>query len=154
MPPAAECGHVPAADYERTESYGPSAYGVPRRLREDIARYSRAAWIARRYRASLRRSPAVSIDAVFSALADAWETDTKFVSSIPKIVMHPAHQKIIGMGREVLPLILRRMRDRGGYWFWALETIARESPILAEHAGHAESMKRAWLDWGTERGLI
>ena len=90
----------------------------------------------------------------FWALADEWERDTSHLSAIPKIVMHQAHQKIIGMGPRALPLILRRMRDRPGYWFWALETIARESPIKAEDAGYTRRMKQAWLDWGTSKGLI
>ena len=68
--------------------------------------------------------------------------------------LHPGHLKIIGMGEPALPLILREMRDRGGHWFLALESIAGENPILDEHCGYVPLMKEDWLQWGRERGYL
>ena len=59
------------------------------------------------------------------------------------------------MGREALVPILKWMQEgRPGYWFWALETIARETPVTADMAGRTREMKRAWLTWGENRRLI
>lgn len=94
-------------------------------------------------------------EAEFAALAERWLADTAHVSSLSRIVMHPAYQQIIGMGRDALAPILRWMRQgRPGYWFWALETIARETPVTAEMGGRIKEMKRAWIAWGEERGLV
>ena len=95
-----------------------------------------------------------SLDQLFEALAEQWRDETAHLSSIPKVVMHPAYQRIVGMGRAALPLILRSMREQPGYWFWALEMIAGENPVPAEDAGHTKKMKEAWLSWGAKRGLI
>lgn len=156
------CEHAVHAEYQRTRVSDESSY--PDRwleMRREVIGYITHTY-SKRHRTNqpptqqqvhqLGIDP--RIERTFSALADEWQRDTAHLSSIPTIVMHPAHQQIIGMGPGVLPLILRHMRDRPGYWFWALETIARETPITAAMAGDIRQMKQAWLNWGTERGLI
>ena len=104
-------------------------------------------WRARRGR--LRR------ESDFTALAEKWLAETAYESSLPRIVMHPAYQQIIGMGHEALGLILKWVQEgRPGYWFWALETIARETPVTEEMAGRTREMKAAWLKWGRQNGLV
>lgn len=109
-------------------------------------------------RKTLRRAyeqwAARDVEKLFVDLADRWHQETAHSSSITKVVMHPAYQQIIGLGKEALPLLLESLRSRPGYWFWALESIARETPVTPDIAGHTRSMKRAWLDWGEKRGLI
>jgi hypothetical protein len=61
--------------------------------------------------------------------------------------MHPAYQRIIGMGPVVLPLILREMQERGGHWFWALRAISEEDPVDAQDAGAIKKMTEAWLQF-------
>ena len=101
------------------------------------------------------RSRLLRRDAGFAMLAERWLAETAHVSSLTQVVMHPAYQQIIGMGREALVPILRWMQQgRPGYWFWALETIARETPVTAEMAGRIGEMRQAWLQWGSDRGLI
>jgi hypothetical protein len=92
--------------------------------------------------------------AVFNALAERWRNETAHLSALPQILMHPAYQQIIAMGDAVVPLILQWMRNRPGYWFWALEMITRENPVPAADAGNIRRMKQAWLNWGEQRGLI
>ena len=50
----------------------------------------------------------------FTELADKWETETVFLSRIDLAIKHPAHQEIVAMGEPVVPLILERMRKKGG----------------------------------------
>lgn len=87
----------------------------------------------------------------FRELADRWYADT-LVSSVHDMVLHPAYQQIIGMGREVLPLILTELRDRGGHWFWALCAIAGED--IAPRGADFDSSVAAWLTWGGKHGLL
>jgi hypothetical protein len=88
----------------------------------------------------------------FTALADEWEVETEFISRQSRAVMHPAYQRIIGMGPPVVPLLLERLRDQPDNWFWALTAITGEDP----GAGSTTLLdaRGAWLVWGHDRGLI
>jgi hypothetical protein len=49
------------------------------------------------------------LEDTFLALAAQWETG--MLSLVQKMVMHPAYQRIIGMGQPVVPLILRELEQ-------------------------------------------
>lgn len=66
------------------------------------------------------------------------------------ISMHPAYQKIIGMGELALPLIMRELRTRPNHWFWALKAITGEDPVPPQYRGQVRKMAAAWLDWWKE----
>ena len=86
----------------------------------------------------------------FNHLAETWERETEFVSSINDIILHPAHMQIIGMGPIAVPLILERMQQTSGLWFWALKYITDEDPVTEDIRGNLQKMRQAWLDWGQE----
>jgi len=88
----------------------------------------------------------------FDALVEQWSADTRFLSSIQKIVIHPAYQQIIGMGLPALPFIFRDLPQRRSLWFWALHAITGEDPVKEGDSG--ETAITAWLIWGGERGYI
>ena len=66
--------------------------------------------------------------------------------------MHPAYQQIIGMGWEVLPLILRDLKESKADWFWALTAITGANPISEGIAGNITQMTEAWLQWARAKG--
>ena len=74
------------------------------------------------------------------------------LSSIGKMVLHPAYQRIIGFGPKAIPLILKQMEKEPDFWFWALKSITGEDPITEEMLGDFEAMTKAWLNWGCEHG--
>ena len=45
----------------------------------------------------------------FHTLAEQWKKETAHQSNVAKRAMHPAYQQIIGMGPEVVPLLLREL---------------------------------------------
>ncbi len=90
----------------------------------------------------------------FEQLAAAWENDTQYVSSSTQIVLHPAYQRIIGMGPSALPLIFARFQRQPQHWFWALRSISGEDPVAPENIGNVRGMTADWFAWGRERGLI
>lgn len=90
----------------------------------------------------------------FNALCSEWKSATRLTSSSSDIVMHPAYQRIIGLGPEVIPLVLSELRDHGGHWFWALRALTGENPIDPSDVGRVKRMAHAWLEWGKARGLI
>jgi len=96
--------------------------------------------------------PAVA-DRELSALAEEWKrTRPKASSSIVKLAMHPAYQRIIGKGQAAIPFILRELEKEPDHWFWALSAITGEDPVAEEDRGDFEAMARAWIKWGKLSG--
>jgi hypothetical protein len=89
---------------------------------------------------------------LFNALAEWWHEATDALSPPSRKVNHRAYQKIIALGTPALPLILEELRDRGGYWFFALEQIAGSRPD--EEMGSFEAARVALAHMGHQRGLI
>jgi hypothetical protein len=91
----------------------------------------------------------------FKKLAKTWKSETELISKVTKRVMHPAYQKIIGMGEAAVPLILKDLSVNGpDDWFWALTSITDENPIKQEFAGNMDAMTEAWLQWGRNAGYL
>jgi hypothetical protein len=89
----------------------------------------------------------------FRKLADTWKRETLYLSSAAKKAMHPAYQRIIGLGEPAVPFILEELKRDPADWFWALSAITGENPIASSAAGKVEEMAEAWLKWGREQGL-
>ena len=92
--------------------------------------------------------------AEFQRLAMEWKQETAHLSSPSAIAEHRAYQEIIRMGKAVIPFILRDLQDSRAQWFWALRSIARESPVRPEDRGDVGAMTDAWLNWGRARRYI
>lgn len=89
----------------------------------------------------------------FQALASMWRHDVLFTSSVTEMVLHPAYQRIIGMGTAAVPFLLREIERRPDHWFWALTAITGADPVKPEHRGKLREMAQTWLKWGKEQGL-
>ncbi len=68
------------------------------------------------------------------------------------MAMHPAYQRIIGMGPEVVPLLLRELERTRDHWLWALHAITGEDPAKPQDG--FEAAVDAWLDWGRRNRYI
>jgi len=90
---------------------------------------------------------------IFQALVEAWRQEVQFLSSVTEMSLHPAYQRIIGMGASVLPLLLRELENRPDHWFWALTAITGVDPVQPADRGKIEKMSEAWLKWGKEQEL-
>jgi len=102
-----------------------------------------------------RRLRALDLQAQFNHFADVWKQDTAHLSNITRKSMHPAYQRIIGMGRVAVPFMLEEFRKgKLDDWFWALSAITGENPITEDVAGHVERMAEAWLRWGRMNGYL
>lgn len=53
----------------------------------------------------------------FEELVLTWSSGTAHLSSPTKLVEHPAYRQIIGLGLDVLPLLLRDLAESGRFWF-------------------------------------
>jgi hypothetical protein len=103
--------------------------------------------------AELSNLPRQELSDLFRRLVDQWRHDTDALSDPARTAMHPAYQRIIGLGPQVLPLILQEMQCNGGHWFWALRAISGDNPVTPDIAGRIPAMKEAWLQWARQKGL-
>ncbi|MBE9096320.1 hypothetical protein [Tychonema sp. LEGE 07203] len=92
------------------------------------------------------------IEETFLELAEQWRRETGMMSLVTKMSMHPAYQRIIGMGQAVVPLILRELEQEPDHWFWALQAITGANPVESEQRGRLKQMAEAWIQWGRENG--
>jgi len=120
---------------------------LPSNLREMIQQLSLSEESAS---ASSRQK--TELETTFYQLVEQWKSETRGISSTEQLSVHPAYQQIIGMGRDVIPLLLRELEKNSGRWFWALKSISREEPVTPEQRGKTKEMISAWLNWGREKG--
>jgi hypothetical protein len=92
------------------------------------------------------------LEATFLQLSQQWRHETGMLSVVSKMVIHPAYQRIIGMGQPVIPLIFRELEREPDHWFWALQSITGENPVSVDRQGNITQMAAAWLEWGTAHG--
>ena len=76
------------------------------------------------------------------------------MSNVAQMAMLRPYQKIIGMGKEALPLILNELQREPDQWFWAHESITDQDPVPPEAAGKVRLMAQAWIEWGKKNGII
>lgn len=103
--------------------------------------------------AELRRTPQ-EVELRFRMLLEQWNEETRFESNYSRLMLHPAYRKILGLGPQVVPLILRNLSQGSGPWLAALEDITGENPVAPEHEQDARLMAEDWLEWGRRRGII
>lgn len=107
-----------------------------------------------------KATPTKEKETTFNLLADKLERQAEYFSFMDQRADHLAHQKIVEMGEEAVPLILSRIERQGGLWYRALESITGiPSPsgitILDDRGGYTVDVKKVnagWLQWGREQG--
>lgn len=99
-----------------------------------------------------RKEDIGAIERRFREHTQLWWKETRILSSIQAKIYNPHYQRIIGMGREVLPFIFAYLRDHGGHWYWALECISGDNP--AAEAQTLPEAKRLWLDYASRHGYL
>jgi hypothetical protein len=92
------------------------------------------------------------LDQIFNRLAKRWYSETRRLASAEQMVLHPAYQQIIGMGKDALPLIFKELNRTRGHWIWALAMILRDDK--AKPGMNFREAVDAWLAWGRNNGYI
>jgi hypothetical protein len=82
-----------------------------------------------------------------------WKAATQFLSDPDQITSHPAFRQIVGLGTEVVPLLLRDLQSAPALWVWALPEITGENPVPDEDRGDIRKMSAAWVAWGRNQGI-
>jgi hypothetical protein len=88
----------------------------------------------------------------FKAHVEKWRQETQHTSSMTKMIAHPSYRRIMGMGRDALPLIFHELKERPDHWLVALNAITGEDPVPAD--SKFNEAVEAWLAWGEEKGYL
>jgi hypothetical protein len=116
--------------------------------------YSDLAWFSEPEILLVHDERAERLRPEFEKLAKQWKRETSIAGSLSKIVIHPAYQRIMAMGPEVIPLILRDLSESPAHWFWAMHNLVPKGSDPAEGATTIKDATRAWLDWGKREGYL
>lgn len=90
----------------------------------------------------------------FATLVSQWRNDTGASSSITEKFMHSDYQKIIGMGKPGIRLVLEELERELDHWFWALSAMAPRGENPAKDAQTLEEARDLWLAWGRRNSFL
>jgi len=90
----------------------------------------------------------------FQELTALWESETGHISSLTDLASHPSYQSIIKLGWDVVPFLLRDLRENSRFWFPALHAITRVRPFDPADFGNGKKMTTAWIQWGIKKGIV
>ena len=135
--------------HKRYHLYALVQANLPRRARHLGRGYGTATHIAE-VMVGRRRDDDSALEQLFHEHVERWKSETGHLSSVAKMVIHPSYLRIIGLGHEGLPLILRELRKRPDHWLIALNAITGEDP--APVGATFRDAVGAWIKWGESRG--
>jgi hypothetical protein len=95
-----------------------------------------------------------AVETRFRQCVQQWKTESEYLSNTAQMAMLRSYQSIIGMGPDIVPLILEELRQEPDHWFWALESITSENPVPPQDLGQVDKMAQAWISWGQNARLI
>lgn len=88
----------------------------------------------------------------FNYHADAWE-DAAFLT-MEEMFADEDYQRIIEMGPQVVPLILRRLQAQPRWWSPALIKLTGVDPTAGQARGRLAVERKAWLEWAEQQGYL
>jgi uncharacterized protein YukE len=98
-------------------------------------------------------SPASDVEAQFNELAQQWYRETRMLSFINQKIMHPAHKRIVRLGREALPFILREVKNKRGDWFWTLGMLVDDDQNPPKGIPNYKQASEAWMEWASRNKI-
>jgi hypothetical protein len=151
---------VPAVKMPPAAGWRLDAFERPHLRNQLLRRYSRLNefrdWFERaaNQRDLVRKREQQKLRRDFLRLSAQWKRDTEFISSVTDMVTHPAYLRIIGMGADVLPLLLAELQNAPDHWFCALEAITQTNPVPSEDRGKVKEMVEHWIKWARRQKIV
>ena len=135
---------------ERPFSSLPGRKKVSKPVSKGLSRGKRLIILAPGEAIKAEKSP---IEELFNSLSATWESETRHLSSLSEKAVHPAYQRIIGLGPQVVPILIERLRKKPGWWFWALRALTGVDPVPEASRGRPTLMAEAWTNWWDSEGI-
>jgi hypothetical protein len=93
------------------------------------------------------------VEVVFREYYDRWYNETKYLSS-SKMFENKHYRDIISLGINVVPGIIKKLKEEPVHLFEALVEITGKDPVPENHWGDAEQMARDWISWWEEKQRV
>lgn len=97
-----------------------------------------------------------TLEEQFNTLRDEWIKDVMFHTKDPQFChRNKFYKQIMELGPDVVPLILKEMKRRRGWWFCALESLTGTNPVPEnDYYKSIKKMTTIWLEWGKKEGYV
>jgi hypothetical protein len=97
-----------------------------------------------------------TIEHQFNELARKWKIETGGMSSVERRILNPNYQRIIGLGKHVVPFIIRELAGSPDHWVYALKVLVDEdeNPLTPEDTKSFRKSVNAWIDYGKRKGYV
>jgi hypothetical protein len=96
------------------------------------------------------------LEIIFKGLSKKWREATGGYSLTYRRFAHPTYLSLLVFAEnnkeEIIPLILRELKDRPDWWFEALKFLTNADPT--KKGDNFTEAAKAWLKWGVGRKLI
>jgi len=102
---------------------------------------------------SERQKPRVS-EEKFQFYLSRWKEETGGESSLTNITSNMNYLRIISLGIEAVPMILRELQREPAPWFVALRAITEDDSVGRDFPGDFRAKAAAWIRWGQEHGYV
>jgi hypothetical protein len=79
-----------------------------------------------------------------------WLRQVGPTSSLKQIISYPAYRRIVQMGPDAVPFLLRELEREPSLLFCALQEITGENPVPTAARGKLREIAKAWVEWGRE----
>ena len=93
------------------------------------------------------------VEVVFREYYDRWYNETKYLSS-SKMFENKHYRDIISLGINVVPSIIKKLKEEPVHLFEALVEITGHDPIPESHWGDTEQMALDWVKWWEEKNRV
>jgi hypothetical protein len=98
--------------------------------------------------------PPVTVEATLLSNFAEWMDGVAIISDATQIESHPAYKRIVSMGEDAVPVILRSLEKEPSLLAWALFDITGVNPVQPADYGKIDKITKAWLKWGRENKYI
>jgi len=94
------------------------------------------------------------VETKFHSYSTRWKEEIGGVSSLSQITSNRHYLRVIALGPNVIPCILKSLQQEPAPWFAALRALSGRDDIGREHAGNFRKIADAWIEWGRQEGYV
>jgi hypothetical protein len=95
------------------------------------------------------------LESIFLGLAKNWQSETGAYSLTYRRFANPTYHALLVFAEnnktEVIPLVLRELKERPDWWFEALKYLTGKDPT--KKGNNFNEAAKAWLEWGRAEKL-
>jgi hypothetical protein len=100
------------------------------------------------------RQGAKEAEKKFQYYLSKWKEETGGDSSLTNITSNMNYLRIISLGIDAIPMILRELQREPAPWFVALRAITEDDSVGRDSPGDFRKKAAAWIQWGKEHGYV